>query len=140
MKSEEWFPGETVDLSALAQVPARFTTRDHRSECLDNRLKRRVFGEFRMVRPKQHLRSLANRNGGKVIPPQLPSPKIVAEELKRLGLAEGESNKRRKGDREKAQIARRLRRETIVTLGWIAERLRMGSVSMVVHCLRQQGY
>jgi hypothetical protein len=34
----------------------------------------------------------------------------------------------------------RARRETIVTLGWIAERLRMGSASMVVHCLRQQGF
>ena len=66
--------------------------------------------------------------------------RIVVEELKRLGLAEGELIRRRKGDREKAQIARRLRRETIVTLGWIAERLRMGSVSMVAHCLRQQGF
>ena len=62
--------------------------------------------------------------------------RIVVEELKRLGLAEGELIRRRKGDREKAQIARRLRRETIVTLGWVAERLRMGSVSMVAHCLR----
>jgi len=36
----------------------------------------------------------------------------------------------------KVALARRLRRETTVTLGWIAERLRMGSVSMVTHCLR----
>ena len=62
--------------------------------------------------------------------------RIVVEELKRLGLAEGELNRRRKGDPEKTRIAGRLRRETTVTLGWVAERLRMGSVSMVAHCLR----
>ena len=65
--------------------------------------------------------------------------RIVAEELKRLGLGENELNQRRKGDGEKARIARRVRRETVVTLGWIAARLRMGSVSMVAHCLRRQG-
>jgi putative transposase len=65
--------------------------------------------------------------------------RIVAEELKRVGLAEDELNQRRKGDLEKARIARRLRRETVVTLEWIANRLRMGSASMVVHCLRRQG-
>ena len=62
--------------------------------------------------------------------------RIVAEELKRRGLAEDDLSKRRKGDPERERIARRLRQETIVTLGWIAERLRMGSVSMVVHCIR----
>ena len=64
--------------------------------------------------------------------------RIVVEELKQLGLAEDELNKRRKGDPEKTRIAWRLRRETTVTLGWIAKRLRMGSASMVVHCLHQQ--
>ena len=64
--------------------------------------------------------------------------RIVTEELKRLGLAEDGLNGRRKGDRDKARIARRLRQETVVTLGWIAERLRMGSVSMVTHCLKRQ--
>jgi putative transposase len=65
--------------------------------------------------------------------------RIVAEELKRLGLREDELSRRRKGDGKKARIARRVRRETVVTLGWIADRLRMGSVSMVAHCLRRQG-
>jgi hypothetical protein len=32
---------------------------------------------------------------------------------------------------EKVNIAARLRRETLVTVGWIAERLRMGSVANV---------
>lgn len=65
--------------------------------------------------------------------------RIVAEELKRLGLSDDELSRRRKGDWKKAQIARRLRRETVVTLEWIVARLRMGSASMVVHCLRRDG-
>jgi hypothetical protein len=36
---------------------------------------------------------------------------------------------RKKGDWEKIQMAQRLRRETPMTLGWIAHRLRMGSVA-----------
>jgi REP element-mobilizing transposase RayT len=66
--------------------------------------------------------------------------RILAEELERLGLSEDELNRRRKGDQQKTRIARRLRRETIVTLEWIADRLRMGSASTVVHCLRRQGF
>ena len=86
MKSD--FPMETADLSALAQVRAvhaefpafglafkktQLYDRLRRSRCPYNRLKRLVPDEFRRVRPKQHLRSLANRSGGKVVPPQLPS-------------------------------------------------------------------
>lgn len=62
--------------------------------------------------------------------------RIVAEELERLGVGKDELSRRRKSDREKTRIARRVRRETVVTLGWIADRLGMGSVSMVAHCLR----
>ena len=64
--------------------------------------------------------------------------RIVAEEIKRLGWNGEELKRRRKGDHGKARLARRLRRETTVSLRWIAERLRMGSVSMVAHCLRRQ--
>ena len=64
--------------------------------------------------------------------------RIVVEKMKRLGWNEAELKRRRKGDRGKARMARWLRRETTVSLRWIAERLRMGSVSMVAHCLRQQ--
>jgi len=41
---------------------------------------------------------------------------------------------RRKGDPEKLRIALRLRKQTTMTLGWIAERLRMGVPSHLV-CL-----
>ena len=64
---------------------------------------------------------------------------IVAEELRRLGWKEDELKRQRKGHRRKVQMARRLRAETTMSLKWIAERLAMGSASMVTHCLRQKG-
>lgn len=65
--------------------------------------------------------------------------RIVAEELRRLGWKEDELKRQRKGHRRKVQMARRLRAETTMSLKWIAERLAMGSASMVTHCLRQKG-
>ena len=44
---------------------------------------------------------------------------------------------RRKGDGEKVRIARRLRKETTMTLDWTAERLNMGAAGYAAHCLRQ---
>jgi REP element-mobilizing transposase RayT len=64
---------------------------------------------------------------------------IVAEELRRLGWKEDELKRQCKGHRRKVQMARRLRAETTMSLKWIAERLAMGSASMVTHCLRQKG-
>jgi putative transposase len=61
---------------------------------------------------------------------------VVAEELKGLGWREDQLERRRKGDTGKARIARRLRTETTMSLKWIAERLCMGSASMVKHCLQ----
>jgi hypothetical protein len=48
---------------------------------------------------------------------------IVAEELKRRKWEEADLVKRRKGDPEKVKMALRLRRESIMTLKWIAQRL-----------------
>jgi REP element-mobilizing transposase RayT len=62
--------------------------------------------------------------------------RMIARELKRLGWAEGELTRRRKGDRHKVALARRLRAETTMSLAWIAERLRMGSWSYVSNLLR----
>ena len=53
--------------------------------------------------------------------------RIVAEELKRLGWAEEELKRRRKGDEEKIRITRRLRSETTMSLKWIAACLAMGT-------------
>ncbi len=62
----------------------------------------------------------------------------VGAELQRLGWDAAELGRRRKGDPVKVRLARRLRRETTMTLAWIAARLEMGSASMVTHCLRKQ--
>ncbi len=44
---------------------------------------------------------------------------------------------RRKGDKDKVALARRLRGETRMTLAWIARRLRLGSWSHVSNLLRK---
>ena len=53
--------------------------------------------------------------------------RIIAEELKRLRWKEEDLEKYRKGDRRKVEIARRLRKETTMTLNSIASRLIMGT-------------
>jgi REP element-mobilizing transposase RayT len=60
---------------------------------------------------------------------------IVAAELKRLGWAEDELARRRKGDAGKVRIARRLRAETTMTLKWIAGTLQMGAWTHVSNLL-----
>ena len=63
--------------------------------------------------------------------------RMLAEEVERRGWRTEELTGRRKGDREKVRIARRLRKETTMTLDWIAERLSMGGAGYAAHCLRQ---
>jgi REP element-mobilizing transposase RayT len=53
--------------------------------------------------------------------------RIVREELAKLGWSEASLAKQRKTAPEKVHIAKRLRRETVLPLNWIANRLRMGS-------------
>jgi REP element-mobilizing transposase RayT len=61
--------------------------------------------------------------------------RILAEELRRRRWRESDLEWRRKGDAQKVQMAARLRRESIMTLKWIARRLRMGSWTHVSNCL-----
>ena len=63
--------------------------------------------------------------------------RLVREELERLGWQEEELKRRRKGDRAKVEVARRLRNETTVSLDWIARRLEMGGASTVAQGLWQ---
>jgi putative transposase len=63
--------------------------------------------------------------------------RLLAEELKRRRWTDGQLATRRKGDREKVKIARRLRGETTMTLEWIAARLNMGAAGYAAQCLRQ---
>ena len=59
----------------------------------------------------------------------------VQEGLKRLGWTETSLTERQKGDPVKVRLAQRLREETMVTLGWIARRLQMGSVAYLTNRL-----
>ena len=62
---------------------------------------------------------------------------VVAEELRRRRWEEAALGQRAKGDPEKVKIAIRLRKETLMTVAWIAERLQMGSVANVNTLLYQ---
>ncbi len=66
---------------------------------------------------------------------ELHAERLVQEELRRRGWAEEELARRRKGDPQKVRIAWRLRRESTMTLKWIAHRVRMGSWTHVSNCL-----
>jgi len=61
---------------------------------------------------------------------------LVREELARRRWKEKELGEKPKTDRQKARIAQRLRRETTMTLAWIAQRLHMGSVNTLKNTLR----
>jgi putative transposase len=65
--------------------------------------------------------------------------RIVTEELRRRRWRETDLEGRRKGDAQKVQMAARLRRESIMTLKWIARRLHMGSWTHVSNCLAAVG-
>jgi putative transposase len=55
--------------------------------------------------------------------------RLVQEELRQRRWKEADLLERKKGDWEKIQMAKRLREETLVTLKWIVQRLRMGTVA-----------
>jgi REP element-mobilizing transposase RayT len=57
--------------------------------------------------------------------------RVVVEELRRRRWTEATLKERKKGDEEKVKMALRLRRETVMTVAWIAARLEMGSVANV---------
>ena len=60
---------------------------------------------------------------------------IIAEELKLGRWQEAELKTRPKGDSVKVALAARLRAETTMTAGWIAERLAMGMREYLNHLL-----
>ena len=55
------------------------------------------------------------------------------ENLRRLKWAEADLESRPKGDPDKGKLALRLRRETTVTINWIAERLQVGTWTHLNH-------
>ncbi len=60
---------------------------------------------------------------------------IIAEELKLERWQEADLKTRPKGDSVKVALAARLRAETTMTVGWIAERLAMGTRGYLNHLL-----
>ena len=62
--------------------------------------------------------------------------RLVEEQLKAAGWTEKLLAKRRKGDKLKVQMARRLREETTVNWKWIAERLKMGHWRSAANAVR----
>ena len=63
--------------------------------------------------------------------------RVGAEELRPRGWREAELTLRRKADPAKVVRAWRLRRETTMTLKWIAKRFKMGIWTHVSNCLVQ---
>jgi hypothetical protein len=66
--------------------------------------------------------------------------RIIAEELKRLNWTSADLAQRLKSDPSELGIATRLRRETTVTIGWIANRLHLGtwkSASARIHAFKR---
>ena len=70
---------------------------------------------------------------------QARAERIVREELERLKWAEHRLLESRKGDPSKIIIALRLRKETTMTLTWIAQRLHMGTTKHLAHLLYWRG-
>jgi hypothetical protein len=65
--------------------------------------------------------------------------KVIEAELKALGWREGDLARHRKGAPEKIRIALRLRKETTMTVGWIAQALQMGTRTHLSHLLYWAG-
>jgi hypothetical protein len=61
--------------------------------------------------------------------------RLVRAELSRLGWTASDLARQRKGAPQKLRIALRLRRETTMTLAWIAQRLCMGTKTHLSHLL-----
>ena len=70
-----------------------------------------------------------------IIPRGRSAELIIAEELKRGRWQEAELKTRPKGDSVKVALAARLRAETTMTVGCIAERLTMGTRGYLNHLL-----
>src|SRR6516162_8372304 len=92
-----------------------------------------VFGRRRVSTGSAGTDTRTNRTRARE---QAWAERMVKEELKRRRWTEEELALRRKGDSQKVPIARRLRRDTTMTLHWIAERLKMGTAGSLANLLR----
>ncbi len=63
--------------------------------------------------------------------------RLVVRELKKRGWTEQELDRRRKTDAVKVKMAARLRAESVMSMDWIAQRLRMGCRHTLANCLKK---
>ena len=91
----------------------------------DKKLKRELLGQMSERLGPEHYGEERRESQGE------KAEQIVGKGLQRLKWTEGTLRERNKGDAEKVKIAVQLRKETLVTVAWIAERLQMGSVANV---------
>jgi REP element-mobilizing transposase RayT len=90
---------------------------------------------------KELLAQMSERAGAENYGPEIresaedKAERLIQGELKKLHWQEQDLANRLKGDPKKVGIALRLRRETTMTLSWIAERLRMGTKTHLSHLL-----
>jgi hypothetical protein len=63
---------------------------------------------------------------------------ILKDQLRQRDWTEAELSRRRKGDPDKVEMASQLREQTMMTLKWIAHRLKMGAWTHVSNCLVQK--
>ena len=96
----------------------------------DEALKRELLATVSKRVGPQHFGAERQEGGG------AKAERVVREQLEKLGWSEGELRLRPKGDAGKVMIARRVRRETTMTLAWIANRLEMGAWTYVSNLLR----
>ncbi|MBI2928028.1 MAG: transposase [Verrucomicrobia bacterium] len=122
------------------------------TEAMEERRGRDEPGEWKVVRRgwflggaalkeqllEQMAGTVSQHHGGeeKVETAEQKAGRNLAAELRERGWTEVELEQRRKTDATKVEIARRLRRETVMTLDSIAERLRMGCRHTVANCLK----
>jgi REP element-mobilizing transposase RayT len=95
--------------------------------------------EFRQELLEQVSRMATPKDGGEEVRQSAlaKTRRMAQEELDALGWAAQELQGRRKSDPQKVRIASRLRRETTMTLEWIAGRLCMGAATHVAFLLQR---
>ena len=95
----------------------------------DKTFRQELLGQMRERRGANHYGEECRESA------EAKAERIVAEELRGRGWSEAELGERAKGDPGKVAVAARLRRETTMTLKWVAQRLAMGSWSHVSNLL-----
>ena len=80
------------------------------------------------------------RRGQRLESAEEKAESIVQGALWKMGWPEEALSQRPKGDAGKLRIARRLRRETTLTLAWIAQRLAMGTAGHITDRLCRVKY